>query len=66
MTILQRYNHLKKKHLTLDREVDEAVKRPWADMEALRRLKRRRLRVRDELASLERLLAAVRYQPAGT
>ena len=64
MGVLQRYRHLKSKHDQLDKEVDETVQQDWTDRVALRRLKSRRLLVHNELAALERLLAAIGRKPS--
>ncbi|MFC3614946.1 DUF465 domain-containing protein [Lutimaribacter marinistellae] len=47
---------LKARHLELKKKIGDELKRPAPCMESLQRLKRRRLRIKDEMARYEGLL----------
>ena len=51
------------RHRRIEAKLAAELKRPLPDSFAVQRLKRQKLLVRDEIASWERLLSAVRFQP---
>jgi hypothetical protein len=58
--IASRYRALLLTHGSLEEKLADEMTRPLPDAGRLRLLKRRKLLVKDELASIERLLAATR------
>ncbi|OWY12160.1 DUF465 domain-containing protein [Thioclava sp. NG1] len=54
--IAARIAALRARHRDLDARVEQEQKRAWRDMSVLQRLKRRRLRLKDELGRYEGLL----------
>ena len=57
--LLNRYRHLSARHAAMEQSLASELKRPLPDSTAVQRLKRHKLRVKDELASIERLFAAI-------
>lgn len=51
MTADQPFNSLRSKHESLEREIDKEVHRPLPDELHLAELKRKKLRVKDQMAS---------------
>jgi hypothetical protein len=49
-----RIEELKEKHASLERAIDEESRRPLPDQAAIHDLKRQKLRIKDEIALLER------------
>lgn len=60
--IASRYRALVLTHGSLEEKLAEETERPLPDAARVRLLKRRKLLVKDELASIERLLAATRVR----
>ena len=63
MHIQNRYDALVEKHRRIEAQLAAEMKRPLPNSFILQRLKRKKLRVRDEIASWERLLAEARLRP---
>ena len=57
--IASRYRSLLMTHRSLDEKLEAELKRPLPDQSTVRRLKRRKLTVKDELASIQRLFEAM-------
>lgn len=57
--IASRYRSLLMTHRSLDEKLESELKRPLPDQSIVRRLKRRKLTVKDELASIQRLFEAM-------
>ena len=57
--IASRYRALLLTHKSLDEKLEEELKRPLPDTSIVRRLKRRKLSIKDELASIQRLFEAM-------
>jgi hypothetical protein len=55
MSQKERIEALKQKHAALERAIDEENKRPLPNDDMISDLKRRKLRIKDELYQLERL-----------
>ena len=51
--LLARLEELKRQHRTLDEEIRELVESPLADQLRLRRLKKQKLQLKDEIARVE-------------
>lgn len=49
MSLQSRYESLQSRHASLDARIDEEGQRPLPDAEALGRLKREKLRVKEEM-----------------
>lgn len=58
-SLAERYRALRVTHAGLDEELAAEMKRPLPDGTLVQRAKRRKLLVKDELAAIERLLAAI-------
>lgn len=58
--IASRYRALMLTHHSLQERLDEEMKRPLPDAAIVQRIKRRKLSIKDELASISRLLDAMR------
>lgn len=54
-----RYQSLRAKHRRIEAKLEAEMQRPLPDSLLLQRLKRRRLLVKDELESWERLIGAI-------
>ncbi len=54
MSVQDRIEALREQHASLERALDEEVHRPLPNNEAITDLKRQKLRIKDELFSLER------------
>ncbi len=54
MSLVSRIEQLQKKHGELEREIDEALNHPSVDPLAISELKRRKLRIKDEIRQLEK------------
>ena len=52
------------RHRDLDAQVDREQKSPWPDVPLLKSLKRRRLRLKDEIKRCEGLLRTLARRPA--
>ncbi len=63
MGIVHRYQSLIEDHRGLESEIMDELKRPMPDSMQIQRLKRRKLRVKDELSAIERLLEAIDVRP---
>ena len=63
MHIENRYDALVEKHRKIEAQLAAEMKRPLPSSFVLQRLKRKKLLVRDEIASWERLLAVARVRP---
>ena len=57
--IASRYRALLLTHRSLDEKLEDELKRPLPDTATVRRLKRRKLSVKDELVSIQHLLKAL-------
>ena len=57
--VASRYRSLLMTHRSLDEKLEAEMKRPLPDQAIVRRLKRRKLTVKDELASIQRLFEAM-------
>ncbi len=57
--IASRYRALLLTHRSLDEKLESELRRPLPDTSTVRRLKRRKLSIKDELASINRLLEAL-------
>ena len=55
MSVQDRIVALKEKHAALERALDEEIKRPLPNQDAVHDLKRQKLRIKDEIYQLERL-----------
>ncbi|MBV8119583.1 MAG: YdcH family protein [Alphaproteobacteria bacterium] len=55
MSQKERIEALKQKHAALERAIDEENKRPLPNDDMISDLKRRKLRIKDELYQLERI-----------
>ncbi|AYG95324.1 DUF465 domain-containing protein [Brevundimonas naejangsanensis] len=53
MTIEARIRELGNRHRTLDETIQQEIRRPSADPTRLRELKQRKLRLKEEITSLE-------------
>ncbi|GAB4353079.1 MAG: hypothetical protein Kow00114_02100 [Kiloniellaceae bacterium] len=58
--LASRYRALLLTHRSLDEKLDAEMKRPLPDTAILRRIKRRKLAVKDEMSAMERLFEAMR------
>lgn len=54
MSLVSRIEQLQKKHGELEREIDDALNHPSVDPLAISELKRRKLRIKDEIRQLEK------------
>ena len=54
MSLQDRIEALKEKHAALERALDEEIKRPLPNQDAVHDLKRQKLRIKDEICQLER------------
>ncbi len=63
MHIENHYDALIEKHRRIEASLTAEMQRPLPDSLALQRLKRRKLILKDEIESWERLLNAVRIKP---
>ena len=54
MSVQDRIEALREKHASLDRAIDEETHRPLPNHDAITDLKRQKLRIKDEIAQLER------------
>jgi hypothetical protein len=54
MSLQNRIEALKQKHAALERALDEEIKRPLPNQDAVYDLKRQKLRIKDEIFQLER------------
>ena len=63
MPMENRYDSPIKQHQRIELGLAEELKRPLPDALVLQRLKRRKLLVRDEIESWERLMGAVHGRP---
>lgn len=52
MSLTDRIDSLRAKHAALDRELEDQIRRPLPSMDEVSRLKRMKLRVKDELYRL--------------
>lgn len=52
MSVGPRIESLKLKHASVDRELDLESQRPWPDTSEMKRLKREKLRLKDEVSRL--------------
>lgn len=59
--IASRYRALLLTHRSLDEKLEDELKRPLPDTATVRRLKRRKLSVKDELVSIQNLLRALAH-----
>ena len=59
------YHQLIESHRRIEKRLSAEMKRPMPDSLLLQRLKRRKLTIRDELESWERLLKVIQHRPAG-
>ncbi len=53
MSVYEHIEALRAKHVTLKQEIDEENQRPYPDDIRITELKRRKLRIKDEIVSLE-------------
>ena len=58
-SIFNRYRALAQTHQSLEEKLEAEIGRPAADDQLIRRIKKRKLLVKDEMASIERLLEAI-------
>lgn len=58
--VASRFRALLMTHRSLEEKLEAEMKRPLPDTAVLRRLKRRKLSVKDELEGIQRLLEAMR------
>ncbi len=65
MGIRARYEALQLTHASLEEKIDSEMQRPRPDDAVLRRLKRRKLVIRDELEAIRSLIAAIGSETAG-
>ena len=61
----RRLNALVLRHARLDRQLRQEVRRPFKDGLAIQRLKRLKLRVKDEMALLKGVMRTVRMPDLG-
>ena len=61
----RRLNALLLRHARLDRQLRQEVRRPFKDGLAIQRLKRLKLRVKDEMALLKGVMRTVRVPDLG-
>jgi hypothetical protein len=54
MSLQDRIETLRTRHATLEQEIDRESHRPLPNMDAITDLKRQKLRIKDEIFSLER------------
>jgi len=54
MSVQDRIEALREKHASLERAIDEETHRPLPNHDAITDLKRQKLRIKDEIAELER------------
>jgi hypothetical protein len=54
MSLQDRIETLRARHATLEQEIDREIHRPLPNMDAISDLKRQKLRIKDEIFSLER------------
>ena len=59
MSLRDRIDALRTKHASLDRQLEDEVRRPLPSTEEVNRLKRMKLQVKDELARLRAQAEAV-------
>ena len=59
MSLRDRIDALRTKHASLDRQLEDEVRRPLPSTEEVNRLKRMKLQVKDELARLHAQAEAV-------
>ena len=59
MSLRDRIDALRTKHASLDRQLEDEVRRPLPSTEEVNRLKRMKLQVKDELARLHAKTEAV-------
>ena len=59
MSVRDRIETLQTKHAALERELDEEAHRPLPNIETLTRIKREKLRLKDEMSRLSAQPAAV-------
>ncbi len=52
MSLLDRVESLKSKHAALEAALDEAARRPMPDISSMNELKRKKLKIKDELERL--------------
>ncbi|MBV6633367.1 MAG: DUF465 domain-containing protein [Alphaproteobacteria bacterium] len=52
MSIAQRIETLRSRHSVVDQELSSEVQRPWPNSTTVRRLKREKLRIKDEIERL--------------
>ena len=57
--IASRYRALLMTHRSLDEKLEAELKRPMPDTAIVRRIKRRKLSIKDELGSMQRLFEAM-------
>ncbi len=65
MGIRARFEALEKTHASLEEKIDSEMQRPRPDDAVLRRLKRRKLLVRDELEAIRSLMAVIGQEATG-
>ncbi|MCG8595248.1 MAG: YdcH family protein [Kiloniellales bacterium] len=58
-SIFNRYRALAQTHQSLEEKLEAETSRPAADDQLIRRIKKRKLLIKDEMASIERLLEAI-------
>ena len=58
-SIFNRYRALAQTHQSLEEKLEAETGRPAPDDQLIRRIKKRKLLVKDEMASIERLLEAI-------
>ena len=63
--IASRYRALLLTHSSLEEKLSEELKRPLPDSAIVQRIKRRKLAIKDELASIDRLLDAIGAKESG-
>ena len=54
MSVQDRVEALREKHASLERAIDEEIRRPFPNQDAITDLKRQKLRIKDEIFQLER------------
>ncbi|NIA69791.1 YdcH family protein [Pelagibius litoralis] len=63
--VASRFRALLLTHRSLEEKLETELKRPLPDTATLRRLKRRKLTIKDELEAIQRLLEAMRTAGEG-
>lgn len=63
MQMENRYDALIERHRRIEAELAAEMKRPLPNSLAMQRLKRRKLLIKDEIDSWERLIGAARLRP---